>query len=125
MNVSRNFLLIGALYLLLGMLVGLFMSATQEFEIATVHAHINLLGFAAMTLFGLTYRLVADLAKNWMAKAHFWLHQIGALVFFVFLYLLLSENLAESVAGPMVGIGGLLMLLGTLIWTGNLWRNAA
>ena len=68
---------------------------------------------------------MADLAKNWMVKAHFWLHQIGALVFFVFLYLLLSENLAESVAGPMVGIGGLLMLLGTLIWTGNLWRNAA
>lgn len=123
MSVSRNFLLIGSLYLIVGILLGFYMSAAEQFGLATVHAHINLLGFAAMTIFGLAYRLIPALAENWLAVAHFWLHQIGALVFVVFLYLLLSKTLAGPVAGPILTLGEVAIFLGALAWFANLWRH--
>lgn len=123
MNVSRNFLVIGALYLIGGMLLGSWMSVNEKFLFTPVHAHMNLLGFALMSIFGLAYRLIPKLTSDWMAAAHFWLHQIGVLIFVVFLYLLLSESLARSVAGPILGIAEVIVILGTLTWLVNLWRN--
>lgn len=123
MNVSRNFLVIGALYLIVGMVVGSWMSMTEQFDIAPVHAHMNLLGFALMSIFGLAYRLIPKLTIGWMARAHFWLHQVGVLIFVIFLYLLLSESMAPATAGPILSIGEVAIILGTLIWLVNLWQN--
>jgi hypothetical protein len=44
MNVSRNFLMIGCLYLLFGILLGMYMGGAGDFSMASVHAHITLLG---------------------------------------------------------------------------------
>ncbi|MFD1808492.1 hypothetical protein ACFSHQ_11265 [Gemmobacter lanyuensis] len=58
MNISRSFLLIGSLYLLVGIGLGSHMGASGDHTLAPVHAHINLLGFVLMTLFGLAYRVM-------------------------------------------------------------------
>ncbi len=42
MNISRLYLLIGSLYLLVGVILGMYMGGAQNFELAPVHAHINL-----------------------------------------------------------------------------------
>ncbi|MFA7523750.1 MAG: hypothetical protein WCY39_00055 [Oscillospiraceae bacterium] len=123
MNISRNFLVIGALYLVAGMGFGTWMSMSEQFAIAPVHAHMNLLGFVLMTVFGLAYRMMPELAADWMAPAHFWLHQAGTLVFVIFLWLLLSERMAGAVAGPILSIAELAIILGALIWLWNLWRS--
>ncbi len=58
MNISHGFLVTGALYLLVGLAFGIHMGASGDHTRSPVHAHINLLGFTLMTLFGLAYRLI-------------------------------------------------------------------
>jgi hypothetical protein len=56
--------------LLVGVSLGIFMGIRQDFTLAPVHAHLNLLGWASLALFGLTYRAYPELGADWMAKAH-------------------------------------------------------
>lgn len=76
-----------------------------------------------MTVFGLACRMMPRLTRDWMAKAHFWLHQAGVLVFVIFLWLLLSERMAGSVAGPILGLAEAAVIIGALIWLWNLLRT--
>lgn len=124
MAISRNFLLIGSLYLLLGVGIGSYMGASGKHDLAPLHAHINLLGFTLMTLFGLAYRLVPNLAGGWQATAHFWLHQIGALVLLISLFLLMTGRVAEAVIGPVFPLAEALIFLGILAFLTRLYKNA-
>ncbi len=122
MNISRNFLIIGACYLIVGIGFGMYMGGSQNFALAPVHAHINLLGFTLMTLFGLAYRLIPALAGNALGRAHFWLHQIGAGGTLLFLFLLVS-GIAPAVA-PIMPIFEGLVAIGIITWAINLYKNA-
>jgi hypothetical protein len=125
MNISRGFLVIGSLYLLVGIGFGMHMGASGDHSMAPVHAHINLLGFTLMTVFGLAYRLIPALTDGWMGKAHFWLHQIGALALLVGLALLISGRVAEASIGPVLMVSEILVALGALIWAANVWTKTA
>jgi hypothetical protein len=50
------YIVLGALYLVAGMLLGIVMGIRQDFQLAPVHAHVNLVGFAAHSVFGLFTR---------------------------------------------------------------------
>ena len=124
MTVSRNFLLIGSLYLLVGLGFGMYMGATGKHTFIPVHAHINLLGFTLMSIFGLAYRLMPELAGSALATAHFWLHQIGALVLLVALFLMFSGQVPEAKLTLVLPLSQVAILLGILSFTWNLFRNA-
>lgn len=124
MQISRNFLVIGSLYLLLGILIGMYMGGSGDHSMAPLHAHINLLGFTLMTVFGLIYRLIPAMADTIFARAHFWLHQIGALILLAMLGLLFSGKIAEAAMVPIAPIAELMVLLGTGAFAFNLWKNA-
>ncbi|MEO5620196.1 MAG: hypothetical protein ABIQ85_04705 [Cypionkella sp.] len=124
MNVSRGFLVMGALYLLVGILFGMYMGGSGDHSLAPVHAHINLLGFTLMTVFGLAYRLIPSLAAGSLAKAHFWLHQIGALLLLVALFLMMTGTVAEEKIGPFMPVAEGAVLLGALCWLANVIGNA-
>lgn len=125
MNISRGFLVTGSLYLLVGIGFGMHMGASGDHSMAPVHAHINLLGFTLMTVFGLAYRLIPALTDGWMGKAHFWLHQIGALALLAGLALLISGRVAEASIGPVLMVSEILVALGALIWAANVWTKTA
>jgi len=124
MNVSRNFLVIGSLYLLIGILIGMYMGASQDHTMAPAHAHINLLGFTLMTVFGLAYRVFPALDGSMLARAHFWLHQVGALILLVMLFLLFSGRITEAAMMPLAPIAEVVVLLGTAIFAWNVYKNA-
>ncbi len=124
MNISRSFLLVGSLYLLVGIGLGSYMGGSGDRTLAPVHAHINLLGFTLMTAFGLAYRLIPGLADSVLAKGHFWLHQIGALLLLVGLFLMMSGRVAAETIGPMFPVAEMAVLLGALLWAVNLFRTA-
>lgn len=48
-----RFLLIAVAVALVGMCGGIFMAATQDFTLAPAHAHLNLLGWVTLALYGL------------------------------------------------------------------------
>lgn len=124
MNISRLFLVIGSLYLLVGVVLGMYMGGKQDFTLAPVHAHINLVGFTLMTLFGVAYRVMPQLAGNTLAVGHFWLHQVGGLVLLIGLFLLLSGMMPESTAAMVMPVAEIATFLGFACWAVNIFRNA-
>ncbi len=80
-NVDRWFILIGLLYGSFGFAFGIWVGINQRFEQAHLHAHINLVGFASMVLFGLLYRTFPSLAESNLAGIHFVLFNLGAIIF--------------------------------------------
>ncbi len=89
MSVSNNFLRLGVLSALVGMSLGVWMGANEDFVLRPVHAHINLLGFASMMLFGLFYRAFPAAARGWLPMAHFALSVLGFLILMPTLALML------------------------------------
>jgi peptidoglycan/LPS O-acetylase OafA/YrhL len=89
MSVSNNFLRLGVLSALIGMSLGVWMGANQDFVLRPVHAHINLIGFASMMLFGLFYRSFPAAAQGWLPKVHFALSVLGFLILMPCLSLML------------------------------------
>lgn len=124
MNISRGFLGAGAIYLTIGIVFGIYMGGSGDHSLSPVHAHINLLGFTLMAVFALVYRSFPEMAQNWMARAHFWLHQVGTVILLIALFLLLSNRVAPTTVGPVMPLAEGALLIGTLIFVVNIWRNS-
>lgn len=124
LNLSRAFLVIGSLYLLIGIGIGMYMGGSSEYTLAPLHAHINLVGFVLMSIFGLILRLVPAMAQNTLGKAHFWLFQIGAIIMLITLFVLLTERGSPATFGPVIFVGELLALGGVIAFVVNLYNNA-
>ncbi len=114
MFVSNNFLRLGALSALVGMTLGVWMGANQDFVLRPVHAHINLLGFASMMLFGLFYRAVPAAGRGWLPMAHFVLSVIGFLILMPSLTLMLLQRplfLPGMIASELMLVGSMLLFV--------------
>ena len=59
------------------------MGTSENFVLAPAHAHINLVGWVSMTIFGLVHRAYPDAANSPLAKWHFWIANAGALLLVV------------------------------------------
>ncbi|MBD1547746.1 hypothetical protein [Roseibium aggregatum] len=59
------------IYVIAGMAFGIHMSVVQDFALAPAHAHLNLLGWVTMALFGIYYHLVPKAAQGLLARIHF------------------------------------------------------
>ncbi len=92
MFVSNNFLRLGVLSALVGMTLGVWMGANEDFVLRPVHAHINLLGFASMMLFGLFYRAVPAAGRGWLPMTHFVLSVLGFLILMPSLTLMMLQK---------------------------------
>jgi hypothetical protein len=123
MNISRNFIAIASLYIILGVGIGMYMGGSGDHTLIPVHAHINLLGFVLPMAFGITYHLFPAAGGSTLAKAHFWLHQIGALILLVMLTLFLTGKIAETAMFPIAPLAELAVLLGLVAFAVNVWQH--
>ena len=124
MNISRSFMVMGAVYLVVGILFGMYMGGSGDHSLAPVRAHINLLGFTLMTVFGIGYRLVPGLAEGSLPKVHFWLHQVGVLLLMLGLFLLMTGRVAEATIGPAFPVLEGAILIGVVLWLVGVYRKA-
>lgn len=102
MRLSNSFLRLAVVFILIGVGLGYYMGATQNFTAAPVHAHINLLGWVSMFLYGLFYRANPDAAEGLLPKVHFWVALVG---FLIFMPALAIEVLQIQPALPLAHIG--------------------
>lgn len=123
MNYKRLFMGLGSLYLILGICLGMYMAGSGDRTLAPLHAHINLLGFVLMTVFGVVYHLFPAAAATRLTQAHFWLHQVGALVLLIMLGLLLTGKITEAAMFPVAPLAELAVLLGVISFATNVWRH--
>lgn len=116
---AARFLKIAAVYLSLGVLLGMTMGIIHDFRLTSVHAHINLLGWVSMALFGLIYHFYPSAADTKLAKTHFWLHNIGVPVMqgSIALQLTVSEAFL-----PVTIVSSLGVVVGVLLFTVNLFK---
>jgi hypothetical protein len=116
-NVGNFYIKLGSVWLVVGMALGIAMGITENFKLAPLHAHINLLGFACHMLFGLAYKQWPELARSGLAVAQFWIFVLATPVMAVGLYFTLEGGPA---APTIVGSLGLLIgaaLFSFLVWT--------
>ena len=122
-NMSNWFLRIAVLYLILGVALGLFMAAGHDHSMFPVHAHLNLLGWVSMTLFGLFYRSFPQAAQSRFAKAHFLIYIPFHCAQMVFLTLLFrGYTLVEPVLGVVSSFVGIAILCFALVVWKSTWQ---
>ena len=106
------FLRTGVIILALGMCVGIYMGAKEDFTFAAAHAHLNLAGGVLMCIAGLFYNSRPSLSGK-LTTIHYVIQLTGALL------------LAAGIAGaqvrapwfvPVVGAGSVLTLLSMLFF---------
>ena len=78
--ISVWFLRIGAIAGLCGMALGIAMGASGDHSQMPLHAHVNLIGWVTMLLYGLVYRVVPEAAESALARWQFMLAVGGLLI---------------------------------------------
>jgi hypothetical protein len=109
-----------ALYLVAGVALGNYMGATHDFGLRSVHAHINLLGWASMLGFGLVVQSHADALSPRLVAFQFWVHQLALPVMLGALAALMR---GVTAAEPVVGIGSVVVGVAVLAFAANVWRH--
>ena len=102
-----------------GMTLGFGMGVTQDFRLAPAHAHMNLLGWVSMFLYGLFYRCEPHAARGILPEVQFWLAAVGLAVMIPGLaHVLLGYDLA-----PLAGLGAVLTIGSLLVFAAVMLRT--
>ncbi len=112
------FFMSATLYVFAGMFFGLYMSGTEDFSLASAHAHLNLVGWVCMALFGIYYHLVPVAGQAKLAKVHFAVASLGLW--------LMVPGIAMAIKGmtPLPAIlGSVLTFLSMTIFVVTVFRS--
>lgn len=125
LRISDFCFIVAALAALTGMVLGIVMGIRQDFTLAPAHAHLNLLGWVTMAIYGLYHRGAgrnSDLA-GWIqvvSGALGGLLMAGGLAFYLPTH---DERFAPLViAGSLLTVFGMLMFLGLILYD---WRSGS
>lgn len=113
---------IASLYFIIGVGFGMFMSMSHNFAYTSVHAHINLVGWASMALAGLVYHNFPKAAESILGKLHFWCHNLGLPIMMIALIILVGGNEAAT---PFVAAGGTIMTIAVILFVINVFMNVS
>jgi cbb3-type cytochrome oxidase subunit 1 len=115
-RIDLKFLLLGAMMLTAGVSLGVVMGIRHDFSLAPVHAHINLVGWASLSLFGIVYKLYPELARSRLAAWHFALSAPAAILFPIGIALsMLYEQPLVAILAALIWLAGAILFLIQLI----------
>lgn len=120
-KISRYYFGIAILFLIAGMALGLHMSITHTYQTAGAHAHINLLGWVTMSLFGGYLALYPRKAAWLLSRIQFYVYTAGVVVMTPSLYFLLNGNPQVE---PLVAISSLVTFAGAVLFAVIVFREA-
>ena len=117
-----NFFAFAALCVAAGMVWGIMMAATQDHTMSGAHAHLNLVGWATMGLFGVYYALTPAAAQTGLARIHFWVAALGVVLLVPGIAMALAERgEGIAIAGSFVTLASMLMFLWVVFRHGIGW----
>lgn len=119
---GHKWIKIAALYLVIGIGVGIFMSSTLQLNWAAGHAHVNLVGWSTTAIMGLVYCVFPVAGNSALGKWHFWLHHIG-LPFFLLSTFLVQVPEMLNIAHIFTYGGAGMIGAGLLVFIVNLFKN--
>ena len=101
-----------------GMALGIFMGASGDHSYADTHAHLNLVGWVTLALFGIYYQLTPHAARATLAVVHYAIAALGVVI--------LVPGIAIVTHGGtelLSSAGSLLTLVSMLIFLYTVLRN--
>jgi len=120
LTIAIRFLLAAAIYGIISMVMGMVMGAKEEFTLTPVHAHLNLLGWIALTLYGIVYKIYPAMGESKLATAQFYIANAGILVLIPSLAAFLLGNTG---ALTVLIVGELLTVSALVIFFVNIWNH--
>ncbi|MDX2483628.1 MAG: hypothetical protein QNK42_08195 [Pseudodonghicola sp.] len=118
-GIARYFMLLALLWVILGMIWGIQMAATQDHSLAPAHAHLNLVGWVTFAIFAFYYQLVPGSDAGLLPKLH-----IAAAVPGVGLMIPGIAMALTKQGETLAQIGSLLTLISILIFALVVLRSA-
>jgi hypothetical protein len=104
---------------------GMVMGMTKQFNYAPAHAHLGVLGWLSSAVFALIYAV----AREWPAGAgaprlHWGAHNLGLIVM-GFGLSMWARTGDDARWGPVIAIGGAIIVLATIWLTAMMWSRLA
>jgi hypothetical protein len=115
MTYDRKYLVCALLFAIAGMILGIYMAATDNHGELVAHAHILLIGFVVSLIYGIIHKLWLAKPNPLIANLQFYLHQAAALVLSVGLTLLYGGMVPAGPLVPWLTLGSIAVLLGVLM----------
>jgi cbb3-type cytochrome oxidase subunit 1 len=120
-RVSAAFFMTGALCLLIGMCWGMAMAGMQNFTLAPAHAHLNLLGWVTMSIYGTFYALTRESFSPRLAWINYVCATLGVAIMIPTLAVYLAT--ANAALEPVIGIGSLFSVIALLTFSVSAYRE--
>jgi hypothetical protein len=120
MRASKLCFLTAVLAAIAGMLWGLDMAISENHAAMPAHAHLNLLGWVSLFLFGIFYRLHPSLDATKVALTQVWVWIVGTIVMAVGVGLVSTGTVS---AEPIAAIGSLIVLADMLLFAWLVYRG--
>ncbi|MET0529128.1 MAG: hypothetical protein ABW003_12460 [Microvirga sp.] len=112
---------LAVLCVIAGMGMGIGMAASQDHSIMPAHAHLNLLGWVSLFLFGIYYERRPALDTSRLARIQVYLWTIGTVVLTV---AVAAIHLGYESADPLAGIASIIVLGAILLFAYFVFRPA-
>ena len=96
-----------------GMIWGIAMGITQDHSTLPAHAHLNLLGWVSLFLFGIYYHLHPAIDRSSLATVQVWVWIVGTIILTIGVGLVHSGH---EIGDPIAAISSVLVLADTLLF---------
>jgi len=108
-----------AIYAVIGMTFGIYMGIKQDFSLMPAHAHLNVVGWLSIAVYGLVLARFPDIAASRLAKVQGIIAHLGVWIFVPGIAIaIISDHSIEQFAI----IGSLVVLTGALLFVPLVWR---
>jgi hypothetical protein len=110
------------LFALCGMAMGIAMAASRDHSVMPAHAHLNLLGWVSLFLFGIYYKLnpVTDRSRLALVQVGVW--AFGTVVLTI---AVAAIHMGYDAFDPIAAVGSLIVLAAMVLFTVLVFRPAA
>jgi hypothetical protein len=113
---------LAVLFVVAGMAMGIGMAASQDHSIMPAHAHLNLLGWVSLFLFGIYYERRPALDASRLARIQVWLWSAGTVLLTV---AVAAIHLGHTAMDPVAAVAALIVLVAMLLFGYFVFRPAA
>jgi len=103
-----------------GMVWGIAMGISEDHSTLPAHAHLNLLGWVSLFLFGIYYHLHPSLDTNRLALAQVWIWVAATIVLSIGVALVHS---GRTVGDPIAAVSSLIILADVLLFGWFVYRR--
>jgi magnesium-transporting ATPase (P-type) len=110
---------LAVLFVITGIAMGIGMAASQNHSIMPAHAHLNLLGWVSLFLFGIYYERRPALDTSRLALIQVALWSIGTVVLTI---AVAAIHLGYTAADPIAALASLVVLAGMLLFAYFVFR---